>query len=605
MNSFSPEIWAPGLHRSNSQNALGHSRQASSNSNNIQGGETAAPAALVSTDQPPPVSNTFFSSPSHSLYPLHLKSIFQSEEDELDELDLDAKTRSTLKRGNSLHHANTKAAKDKENSADTAQHSPTNSPLQSPSLSPVHSHSALAGLSRSGTNSSKSPVNYPQNSVNSQISHKNGRQPSVGNFGNSGFFSMPRTASNLVLSAFINEPPSRSCLTELESLTFHSPSIVFLESPAIAPEDANSSIIVPDNGSPAAVALNPPLLPTSSRRHKRNVSLSSKPHTDTHAIDTNGQQKHNIIYRIFHPLSQDELHVMLHPPKSPAVYSPPIEDNSPVSPLQSTAQSSQSLPAPSSSTSASDTIGIFKGLLNGRHTKQSSRVVDIQQESIEEIAPPSLLRKEGSHTNLFREIWNRHHKEEPSSTASSDDTLTVVMCAVPASTPERPEKTTGDSTPTSGATSPKISSTPEIPEARFFDLISNKLGRHKRAQSHSQSQIHPSKSIDSLVDLSNGTHTPVLSPPIPRSASDVSLNEKYGKPATILGRGANATVRLAHKVEGASEKIYAVKVRLNFKKLIYALTTRVGISTKTPRRDPKRIRQEAYLRILHFIQFAP
>ncbi|KAI8925378.1 hypothetical protein BC831DRAFT_426876 [Entophlyctis helioformis] len=43
-----------------------------------------------------------------------------------------------------------------------------------------------------------------------------------------------------------------------------------------------------------------------------------------------------------------------------------------------------------------------------------------------------------------------------------------------------------------------------------------------------------------------------------RSGSEVGLSEKYGRPDEVLGKGANATVRLAHSKE-KTEKLYAIK----------------------------------------------
>ncbi|KAJ3091490.1 serine/threonine-protein kinase HAL4/sat4 [Quaeritorhiza haematococci] len=44
-----------------------------------------------------------------------------------------------------------------------------------------------------------------------------------------------------------------------------------------------------------------------------------------------------------------------------------------------------------------------------------------------------------------------------------------------------------------------------------------------------------------------------------RSVSEGIMQEKYGKVEEILGKGANATVRLAHKPEQTHEKLYAIK----------------------------------------------
>jgi len=58
--------------------------------------------------------------------------------------------------------------------------------------------------------------------------------------------------------------------------------------------------------------------------------------------------------------------------------------------------------------------------------------------------------------------------------------------------------------------------------------------------------------------------------PLARSLSEASLTQKYGKRCQVLGRGANAVVRLCQKVDGdgsvVSDKVYAVKVKKKKKK---------------------------------------
>ncbi|KAH6598350.1 hypothetical protein BASA61_002887 [Batrachochytrium salamandrivorans] len=81
---------------------------------------------------------------------------------------------------------------------------------------------------------------------------------------------------------------------------------------------------------------------------------------------------------------------------------------------------------------------------------------------------------------------------------------------------------------------------------------------HRRGNS-GQAFGRPGDDHDSLNQMNSG-HRAMHS-----SGSEVSLLEKYGKPDEVLGKGANATVRLlTHRKNGVTDKLYAIK---EFRKL--------------------------------------
>lgn len=93
--------------------------------------------------------------------------------------------------------------------------------------------------------------------------------------------------------------------------------------------------------------------------------------------------------------------------------------------------------------------------------------------------------------------------------------------------------------------------------------------------------------------------------------SNASLNKKYGVcDKVIVGKGATAVVRLAHKWDRSTEKLYAVKVSLS------SVDSRTlessadaespsGIPQATQERDGEGIRQEVDVRVLHLVDAAP
>lgn len=94
-----------------------------------------------------------------------------------------------------------------------------------------------------------------------------------------------------------------------------------------------------------------------------------------------------------------------------------------------------------------------------------------------------------------------------------------------------------------------------------------------------------------------------------------SLLKKYGACEKVaIGRGATAVVRLAHKWDKSTEKLYAVKVRSGFLQRLLGLRngltlfadslsthTHTGVPQAAQERERERLRQEAHLRVLHLV----
>ncbi|KAJ1551700.1 serine/threonine-protein kinase HAL4/sat4 [Nowakowskiella sp. JEL0078] len=96
----------------------------------------------------------------------------------------------------------------------------------------------------------------------------------------------------------------------------------------------------------------------------------------------------------------------------------------------------------------------------------------------------------------------------------------------------------------------------------FKDLMST--GRRKRSTSVSQKEKPLESTEESSLSQSfstgQGQLSTIFSSSIKRSSSELSMSEKYGKVDSILGKGAHAIVKLAHKSERTGdEKVCAVK----------------------------------------------
>lgn len=99
--------------------------------------------------------------------------------------------------------------------------------------------------------------------------------------------------------------------------------------------------------------------------------------------------------------------------------------------------------------------------------------------------------------------------------------------------------------------------------------------------------------------------------------SNASLTKKYGVcDKVIVGKGATAVVRLAHKWDRSTEKLYAVKVGAACSRFLSAMRDDfadpapfaplcAGVPQAPQERDREGVRQEAHERVLHLVDPAP
>lgn len=335
-----------------------------------------------------------------------------------------------------------------------------------------------------------------------------------------------------------------------------------------------------------------------SKKEQASID-AAKEFAKAHSVGLDGQKRHNIIYKIFHPLSDNE--------------------------VSSLARKKSHKRTPSTG------IGSFLAgakskskhfFMSGSDDEENGRDVDIDNSSNEELSDssseenntksssksksnassPKKTEKASSSDDhhhleekrggLFKDLMHRKHDDQvhhgsPSNLPTSESTPSLNQPSHPTgflgivtNTLSRHKRTLSSeshsasssvlSTSPSSAGSQKATASPKLtpasPPSASSSLRTPVSGIPTSASAHADlstlgsENLNPNKQNASVPMAalhsqpppcsSNSSSSSLLPAPsgITRSISDSSLCEKYGKPNMILGRGANAVVRLAHKI---------------------------------------------------------
>lgn len=267
--------------------------------------------------------------------------------------------------------------------------------------------------------------------------------------------------------------------------------------------------------------------PQATTTKESNGSETGEGNGGTEPPGNAGHKKHNIIYRIFHPLNDHELssyvqHVLGDDLKTS---DDSLDDywlsfNNQDNALLRFRPGALSLAAAAGGASSKRSVYVtdLDQVYDNDDVENDQSNIQLKHNPSSNLAVGVDMLKQSSHSSLLKDMFNR--KSERLSTAGDDliDSET-------------------------GALNPAESGTEDALKASRRSSFPSTLDGQRLAVASVSNA--PPTIVSTAASMGGST--------LSRSASETSLNEKYGMMNQVLGKGANAVVRLAHKIEDIVE----------------------------------------------------